>query len=39
MASDRREFARLLRGQPTKAEDILWQCSCAAPGFMARSSD
>ncbi len=25
MASERREFARLLRKQPTKAEDILWE--------------
>jgi very-short-patch-repair endonuclease len=25
MASERREFARLLRKQSTKAEDILWQ--------------
>ena len=25
MASERREFARLLRKQPTKAEDILWK--------------
>ena len=26
MAVERREFARLLRAQPTKAEDILWRC-------------
>jgi very-short-patch-repair endonuclease len=26
MVSERREFARLLRSQPTKAEDILWRC-------------
>ena len=26
MASERLEFARLLRKQPTKAEEILWRC-------------
>jgi very-short-patch-repair endonuclease len=26
MVAERREFARLLRSQPTKAEDILWRC-------------
>ena len=26
MASERFEFARLLRKQPTKAEEILWRC-------------
>jgi very-short-patch-repair endonuclease len=26
MALERREFARALRKQPTKAEDILWRC-------------
>lgn len=26
MTSERRQFARLLRVQPTKAEDILWRC-------------
>ena len=25
MTSERREFARLLRKQPTKAENILWE--------------
>ena len=25
MVAERREFARLLRSQPTKAEDILWR--------------
>jgi very-short-patch-repair endonuclease len=26
VTSERRQFARLLRAQPTKAEDILWRC-------------
>ncbi len=26
MAAEHREFARVLRKQPTKAEDILWRC-------------
>ena len=26
MTLERREFARLLRKQPTKAEEILWRC-------------